>query len=169
MGNQRAEKQVCRICNEGEQFADQGEGIGYSVFLSKVCPASQTVDSIYEKAVSLPLADPEYKNGEPRSMTEAAGHARQPSPPRMQLQLLHHRPGHVQPEMQPLLDDHEKSLLITCERARGPIKEILQGFGKEAVARWSVRVEDRYSFELTAQQGNNWSITGPPAPRPRVR
>ena len=147
------ESRFCRICHEGELFADQGEGIGYSVFLSKVCPASQTVDSIYEKAVSLPLSGPEYKEWRAKVHDRGRGslhgnhHLRECdchfcTTDREQFNRM----------LQPLLDDHEKSLLITCERARGPIKEILQGFGKEAVARWSVRVEDHHNFELTAQQ-----------------
>ena len=146
------ESGICRICDKGELFADEGEEIGYSVFLSKVCPASQTVDSIFEKAMSLPLSGPEY--AEWRAKVCDRSHS---------LHGNHHLRecncnfcttdrDEFSRMLQPLLDDHEKSLLITCESARESIKEILQGCGQAAVARWSVRVEDRYSFELTAQQ-----------------
>ena len=50
----------CRICDEGEPFAAAGEKIGYSWFLKEVCPASQMVDSIYNKAMALPVAGPDY-------------------------------------------------------------------------------------------------------------
>ena len=162
--NSEQESRVCRICDKGEIFAEEGEEIGYSVFLNKVCPASQMVDSIYEKAVSLPFSGPENAEWRARVFDRSSSlhgnhHLRECNcnfctTDREQFNRM----------LQPLLDDHEKSLLllIACELARGPIKEILQGFGKEAVARWSVRVEDRYSFELTAQQRqqleHHWSV-----------
>ena len=71
--NSEQESRVCRICDKGEIFAEEGEEIGYSVFLNKVCPASQMVDSIYEKAVSLPFSGPENAEWRaPGSSTEAA-------------------------------------------------------------------------------------------------
>ena len=143
----------CRICNEGELFADQGEEIGYSVFLSKVCPASQTVDSIYEKAVSLPLAGPEYKEWRAKVYDRSRGSMHGNHNLReCDCNFCTTDRNEFNRMLQPLLDDHEKSLLIACERARESIREILQDYGKAAVAIWSVRVEDHHSFELNAQQ-----------------
>ena len=143
---------ICRICEKGEMSVEWGED-GYAIFLNKVCPASQMVDSIYEEAMSLPFSGPEYREWRAKVHDRSIG----------SLQGNHHLRececnfctadrDEFNQMLQPLLDDHEKDLLIACETARGPIKEILQRFGKEAVARWSVRVEDRFRFELTAQQ-----------------
>ena len=146
------ESRFCRICDEGELFADKGEEIGYSIFLSKVCPASQMVDSIYEKAMNLPFSDPEYAEWRDRVFDRSSSlrgnhHLRE-----CNCNFCTTDRNEFNRMLQPLLDDHEKNLIIACERARESIREILQDCGKAAIARWSVRVEDHHSFELTAQQ-----------------
>ena len=148
----KRENVVCRICDKGKLLAEQGEENGYSWFLSKVCPASQTVDSIYEKAVSLPLVGPEYKEWRAKAYDRSRSLHGNHYLRECNCNFCTTDRNEFNRMLQPLLDDHEKSLLTACERARGSIKEILQGCGKEAVARWSVRVEDQHSFELTAQQ-----------------
>ena len=114
-GTNKEGSRFCRICDEVELFADEGEEIGYSWFLKEICPASQTVDSIYDKALTLPLAGQDHADWRARvhARSFSLGGAHE-----LRYCACHFCTADrslFNQMLQPLLTNHERQLIAQCE------------------------------------------------------
>jgi len=148
-GSDKQKGKFCRICDGGELFAGEGEKIGFSWFLREVCPPSQMVDSIYDKAVVLPLAGPEYADWRAKVHARGGPMGGNHKHRYCACHFCKADRNLFNQMLRPLLTTHERELIAQCESIRERVTEILWEAGRETMARWAVRVEDHYGFELT--------------------
>ena len=151
-GTNKEGNRFCRICDEGELFAGEGEKIGYSWFLKEVCPASQMVDSIYDKAIALPLAGPDYADWRAKIHSRSAHLGGNHKLRYCKCHFCTADRNLFNQMLQPKLANHDRDLITKCQQVRERVRKILRASGQEAVARWTVRVEDQVGLELTSHQ-----------------